>query len=152
MKELFAVIFKKFQKEIVCRTLNKPNITEKQARLNVIRYLYEGEYSWATSCLGIVNCKADIDELNKFIMDCLRACKVRETQKRKSKIGINKIGGLGVVDNLPDRTILRGTGRNVTRNRNKTNKQIENYLTLGTITNAMQIHKTVFEACVRSMK
>lgn len=143
---------KKFQKEIVSRTLNKPYITEAQAKRNVIRYLYEGEYCWATSCLGTINCKQDIDELNGFIMDCLRACKVRETKKHKGKIGINKIGGLGVVTDLPDRTILRGTGKNVTRNRNLTNKEIENYLTIGTITNAMKMHKTVFEACVRSMK
>lgn len=142
---------KKFQKEIVSRTLDKPNITFDQARRNIINYLYTGEYCWATSCLGTVNCKPDLDEMNKFIMDCLRACKVRETNKRKGKISISKIGGLGVVTDLEDRTILRGTGRNVTSNRNKTDKYIENYLTMGCLSNAMKINKSIYEACVRGI-
>ena len=142
---------KKFQKEICKRTIDKPNITFNQARINVVKYLYNGEYCWATSCLGTVNCKQDLVEMNKFIMDCLRACKVRETKKRKSKISISKIGGLGVVTNLEDRTILRGTGKNVTANRDKTDKYIENYLTMGCLSNAMKINKAVYGACVRSM-
>lgn len=142
---------KKFQKEIVSRTLNKPNITERQAKENIINYLYRGEYCWATSCLGTVNVKHDLDEMNLFIMDCLRACKVRETNKHKGKISISKIGGLGVVTDLSDRTILRGTGRNVTANRNKTDKHIENYLTMNCLSNAMKMDKVIFEACVRSI-
>jgi hypothetical protein len=142
---------KKFQKEIVSRTLNKPNITERQAKENIINYLYRGEYCWGSSCLGTVNVKHDLDEMNLFIMDCLRACKVRETSKRKGKISISRIGGLGVVTDLPDRTILRGTGKNVTSNRNKTNKRIENYLTMGCLSNAMKMDKVIFDACVRSM-
>ena len=142
---------KKFQKEIVSRTLNKPNITERQAKENIINYLYRGEYCWATSCLGTVNVKHDLDEMNLFIMDCLRACKVRETSKHKGKISISKIGGLGVVTDLPDRTILRGTGRNVTANRNKTDKHIENYLTMGCLSNAMKMDKVIFDACIRSI-
>lgn len=142
---------KKFQKEIVSRTLNKPSITYDQARRNIINYLYNGEYCWATSCLGTINVKPDIDEMNKFIADCLRAVKVREIKKRKSKISISKIGGLGVVTDLSDRTILRGTGKNVTSNRNKTDKYLENYLTMGCLSNAMKINKEIYSACVRSM-
>lgn len=142
---------KKFQKEIISRTINKPNITFNQARTNVINYLYNGEYCWASSCLGTVNCKHDIDEMNLFIMDCLRAVKVRETKKRKDKISIRMIGGLGVVTDLEDRTILRGTGKNVTTNRNKTDKYIENYLTMGCLANAMKINKGVYSALVRSI-
>ena len=142
---------KKFQKEIISRTLNKPYITERQAKESIINYLYRGDYCWATSCIGTVNCKPDIDEMNKFIMDCLRAVKVRETSKRKGKISISRIGGLGVVTDLPDRTILRGTGKNVTSNRNKTDKQIGNYLTMSCLLNAMKMDKVIFDACVRSM-
>lgn len=142
---------KKFQKEIVSRTLSKPNITYDQARRSVVNYLYKGDYCWATSCLGTVNVKHDLDEMNKFIMDCLRACKVRETKKRKSKIGISKIGGLGVVTNLPDGTILRGTGKNVSANKAKTGKVLIDYLTMGCLSNAMKINKSVYEACVRTM-
>ena len=89
--------------------------------------------------------------MNLFIMDCLRAVKVRETKKRKGKVSISKIGGLGVVMDLEDRTILRGTGRNVTTNRNKTDKYIENYLTMGCLSNAMKMNKEVYGALVRSM-
>ena len=142
---------KKFQKEIVSRTLDKPNITFDQARKNIINYLYIGDYCWATSCLGVINCKQDINEMNKFILDCLRAVKVRETKKRKDKVPISKIGGLGVVTNLPDRTILRGTGKNVTSNRNKTDKHIENYLTMGCLSNAIKMNKAIYQACVRSL-
>ena len=142
---------KKFQKEIVSRTINKPNIKFEQARKNVINYLYEGDYCWATSCLGTVNVKPDLDEMNKFIMDCLRAVKVRETKKKKGKIGINKIGGLGVVTNLPDRTIVRGTGQNVAANRVKTDKKIENYLSMSCLANAYKINRSVYEACVASV-
>ena len=84
-------------------------------------------------------------------MDCLRAVKVRESKKHKGKISISKIGGLGVVTDLPDRTILRGTGKNVTSNRNKTDKHIENYLSMSCLSNAMQMDKVIFEALVRSM-
>lgn len=142
---------KKFQKEIVSRTLNRPNVTAKQAKLNIINYLYQGEYCWATSCLGTINCKPDIDEMNKFIMDCLRACEVRQGKKHRGKIGISKIGGLGVVANLPDRTIVRGTGKNVRSNRNKTEPMIENYLSMGCLANAIKIGKQIYAACVNSV-
>lgn len=142
---------KKFQKEIVNRTINKPNISFNQARTNVINYLYRGEYCWATSCLGTVNCQPDLDEMNKFIMDCLRAVKVRDTKKRKGKISIRMIGGLGSVNDLPDRTILRGTGKNVTANKNKTDKHIEDYLTMGCLAKAIKTSKPLFETCVRAM-
>ena len=132
---------KKFQKEIEKRTINKRNITVDQARRSVVAYLYEGDYCWATSCLGTVNCKPDLNEMNKFIMDCLRAVQT----------GKKKIGGLGVVTTLSDRTILRGTGKNVTANRNKTDKHIDNYLSMTCLSNAMKINKPVYEACVRSM-
>lgn len=142
---------KKFQKEIVSRTISKKNITEKQAKKSIIHYLYEGDCCWATSCLGTVNCKPDLDEMNKFIMDCLRACKVRENKKHKNKISISKIGGLGVVTNMEDRTILRGSGKNVTSNRNNTEKYIENYLSMSCLSNTIKINKSVFQTCIRSL-
>lgn len=131
---------KKFQKEIESRTIKKRNISGKQARKSVINYLYNGDYNWSTSCLGTINVKKDIDELNKFIMDCIRAC---ETGKKK-------VGGLGSVNDKEDYTILRGTGKNVSANRAKIEK-IENYLTVGCLSNAMKLSKPIYEACVRSI-
>lgn len=131
---------KKFQKEIESRSI-KRKCTGKQAKQAIIKYLYDGEFSWATSALSIINVEPDIQELNKFIMDCIRAC---DTGKKK-------IGGLGSVDNLSDRTILRGKGRNVAANRNKTG-YIENYLSVGCLSNNLKMSKLIFEASVRSMQ
>ena len=142
---------KKFQKEIVSRTLSKSNITFEQARKNVINYLYCGRYCWGTSCLGTINVKPDIDEMNWFIQDCLKACKVRETKKHKHKISTNVVGGLGVVTNLEDRTIIRGRGRHMNSVTSRTDKYIENYLTMGCLSNAMKINKNVYEATVRGL-
>lgn len=136
---------KKFQREIEKRTIDikkkRKNYTSKQARKSVIRFLYEGEFSWATSCLGVINVESDIQELNKFIMDCIRACDT----------GKLKVGGLGSVNYLDDRTILRGRGRNVKANRKKTDK-IENYLSVKCLSNDLKICKEVFDAAVRNMK
>lgn len=66
---------KTFQKEIEARTIRNPNTTLAKAINSVNRYLYRGngEFSWATQILPVCNVKHDLDELNKFVMDCLRA-------------------------------------------------------------------------------
>ena len=132
---------KKFQKEIEKRSIDRKKCTSKQAKKAIIRFLYEGEYNWASSCLSVINVQPDIQELNKFIMDCIRACKT----------GKKKVGGLGSVNNLPDRTILRGKGRNVRANREKSG-QIENYLSVDCLRNNLRINKEVFRTTVRNMK
>lgn len=132
---------KKFQKEVEKRSIKRKNCTGKQARRAIIRFLYEGEYNWATSCLGVINVEPDIQELNKFVMDCIRAC---DTGKKK-------IGGLGSVNDLSNKTILRGKGRHVRANREKTDR-IENYLSVGCLSNNLKISKVVYRATVRNMK
>lgn len=131
---------KNFQKEIEKRTIKNRNINAEQARRNVIDYLYKGDYNWASSCLGTINVEKDINEMNKFIMDCIRAC---ATNKRK-------IGGLGSVNDMPDATIIRGVGKNVKANRQKTG-YIENYLSVGCLAKDIKISKTVFAAAVRGI-
>lgn len=137
---------KKFQKEIKKRSVDRKkkykNYTGNQACKAIIRYLYEGDFCWASSCLGTVNVEPDLQELNKFILDCIRACDT----------GKLKVGGLGSVNNLTDRTILRGRGRNVTANRNKTDKGIENYMSVKCLSNNLKMSKVIFEATVRNMK
>ena len=134
---------KSFQKEIEMRTIKQRNISMARAVNRVNDYLYKGDgrYSWATSVLPIINVEKDIDTLNIFVMDALRAC---ATKKRK-------IGGLGSVNDQSDHTILRGTGKNVTANRNKTEKEINGYLTIGCMRNALLTRRAVYEALVRSM-
>ena len=134
---------KSFQKEIEARTIKQCNVSFTKAVNNVNNYLYkgDGQYSWATSVLPIINVEKDIETLNSFVMDALRACAT----------GKKKIGGLGSVNDQPDHTILRGTGKNVTANRLKTNKEIEGYLTIGCMRKAIITRRAVFETLVRCM-
>lgn len=134
---------KSFQKEIEARTIKQRNISMKRALNQVNSYLYKGDgtYSWATSVLPIINVDKDIEVLNAFVMDCIRAC---ATKKKK-------IGGLGSVNDREDYTILRGTGKNVTANKSKTAKEIEGFYSLKCMQNAILTRRAVYETLVRSM-
>lgn len=134
---------KSFQKEIEARTIKQRNISITKAINQVNSYLYkgDGQYSWATSVLPIINVDRDIDVLNTFAMDCIRACGT----------GKKKIGGLGSVNDKEDHTILRGIGKNVSANRCKTEKEIEGYLSLRCMQNALLTSRPVYETLVRSI-
>jgi hypothetical protein len=134
---------KSFQKEIASRTIKQRNISMTKAVNSVNNFLYKGDgrYSWATSVLPIINVEKDIEALNTYVMDALRACATKKT----------KIGGLGSVNDQPDHTILRGTGKNVTANRAKTEKEIPGYLTLKCMQNAILTRRAVYETLVRCM-
>ena len=134
---------KSFQKEIESRTIKQRNVSMTRAVNSVNNYLYKGDgkYSWATSVLPIINVAKDIEVLNTFVMDALRAC---ATNKKK-------IGGLGSVNDRDDYTILRGTGKNVTANRLKTEKDIDGYLTIKCMQNALLTRRAAFEALVRTI-
>lgn len=133
---------KTFQKEIEARTIKNRN-TFKKALNAINRFLYKGDgkFSWATGVLPIINVKEDIDELNKFAMDCLRAV---STGKRK-------VGGLGFNVGGKDRCIVRGIGRNVTANRNKTGDTIDGYYSLSCMRNALLYSRDVYNTLVSSM-
>ena len=134
---------KDFQKNIEECTIRNKDISYKRALNRVNRYLYkgDGQYSWATSVLPIINVSKDITALNGFVMDSLRAC---QTNKKR-------IGGLGSADNLSDRTIMRGTGRNVKSNREKTEKRLKGYYTLNCMRNALLTRRAVYDTLVRSL-
>jgi len=134
---------KSFQKEIEARTIKHRKISMTRAVNQVQSYLYKGDgtYSWATSVLPIINVEKDIDSLNEFVMDAIRACAT----------GKKKIGGLGSVNSKEDYTILRGTGKNVSANRDKTEKEIDGFLSLRCMRNAILTNRSVYETLVRSM-
>lgn len=134
---------KDFQKEIESRTIKKKNTTKTKAINSVNRYLYKGDgkYSWATSVLPIINVQKDVDTLNEFVMDCIRAA---ETGKKK-------IGGLGCVIDKKDYTILRGTGKNVKANKMKTEKDIEGYKSIRCMQNALNYSRPLYDTLVREM-
>jgi hypothetical protein len=91
--------------------------------------------------LPIINVDKDIETLNQFVMDAIRAC---ATNKKK-------IGGLGSVNDKEDYTILRGTGRNVAANRTKTEKEIDGYMSIGCMRNAILTNRAAYDTLVRSM-
>ena len=142
---------KKFQKEVTKRTLFANNQSAVKAKRNIIRYLYRGDYNWASSCLSIMNCKQDIDALNIYIMDCIRAVEVNEKKGKKGKLRITAVGGLGYLTDGADGVITRGKGKHVTRNRNLTEKEIEEYLTMGCLANIIKYNKQVFNTCVETL-
>ena len=143
MISLSSSRIKTFQHEIEKRTIRKPGITLAKAINSVNRYLYKGneEFSWATSILPVCNVKKDIDELNNFVMDCLRAV---ITGKRK-------LGGLGYVKTKSDGCIVRGRGRNVKANRGKTDNNIPGYLTIGCMQSALLTRRAVYNTLVASL-
>lgn len=142
MISLSSSRIKTFQKEIEKRTIHKPGISLTKAINSVNQYLYKGngEFSWATSILSVCNVRKDLNELNKFVMDCLRAVKT----------GKRKVGGLGYVKTKSDGCIVRGRGRNVKANRSKTNN-IPGYLTIGCMQNALLTRWAVYNTLVASL-
>ena len=142
-RSLSKTRIKTFQKEIEARTIKNRKTSYQKAINAVNRYLYKGfeGFSWATSVLPVINVKKDIDTLNSFAMDCIRAVK---TQKRR-------VGGLGYVKDQREGCIQRGTGRNVTANRQKTEKRIEGYYTIGCMRNALMTRRAVFNTLVANL-
>lgn len=148
---------KRFQKEIEARTitpLRLPRGGEKKAshrggRVGVAinrvnRYLYHGDgqgHSWATGILGVVNVRQDIDTLNAFVMDCLRAVHTGKT----------KLGGLGYDKQGKVGCIVRGRGRNVSANRQKTGDTIDGYISLGCMQDAIRTSRAAYDTLVRSL-
>lgn len=129
---------KNFQKEIFSRC-KKAN-SYKGALHSVNRYLYNGQYCWAKGVLAFINNVTDIHTLNAYVMDCLRA-----TQTKRFKLG-----GLGVELSKKDGVVTRGTGKNVTTNRQRTPKELDGYLSLYAAKKALG-NRDMFDNLVRSL-
>jgi hypothetical protein len=148
---LSSTRIKKFQKEIEKRTIKSPRFKIQGSRFKVEsaihavnRYLYYGDgqgHSWATQVLSVVNVRQDIDTMNAFVMDCLRAVHTGKT----------KVGGLDYDKQGKAGCVVRGRGRNVSANRRKTGDAIDGYLSLGCMQNAMRTSKAAYETLVRSL-
>lgn len=134
---------KSFQREIEKCTIGNRSTTLRKAVNAVNRFLYKGngEFSWATAVLPVCNVKEDILELDKFVLDCLRAV---ATGKRK-------VGGLGYVPTQSAGCIQRGIGKNVSANKGKTPQDIEGYLTISCMQNALRTNKEAYLTLVESL-
>lgn len=142
-RSLSKTRIKTFQKEIEHRTIKNRKVSFAKAVNDVNRYLYKGfeGFSWATSVLPVINVRKDINTLNIFTMDCLRAV---QTGKRR-------VGGLGYVKDQKEGCIQRGIGRNVTANRKKTDTRIKGYYTIGCMQNALMTRRAVFNTLVANL-
>lgn len=143
MISLSSTRIKKFQREIESRTIRMKNATLRKAVNAVNNFLYRGngEFSWATQILPICNVKRDIHELDKFILDCFRAVQTRK----------KKVGGLGYIVGKSDGCIERGIGQNVKANRAKASGNIEGYLTLNCMQNAMTTSRDAYRSLVATL-
>lgn len=139
---------KSFQREIEARTIRKVNrphdkdIAPQTAVKNVMNWLYYGDrdgHSWATNVLPIITVQKDISELDKFVKDCLRAVETKRT----------KLGGLGY-DVTGKNCVLRGKGKNVRTNRDKTEKTIKGYVTLTTAKNAIMSSHEAYRCLIHN--
>lgn len=156
--------WKKLAKEIAKATIEKPNIHPNQAKQNVKCLLYgDGDgYSFATSAFGAMqNCEKDVEIINSYIMDCIRLTEVRYNynKERKAK-GLKPrvikytsqhVGGIGVVDNLPDRTLIRGCGKKVKTARQRTQKEIEHYKSVCCLLKCYKLGEPIYESVVRGI-
>lgn len=141
---------KAFQHEIEWRSTKCPRLwrnPDKEVAFRrcvkgICRFLYKGDgrHSWASSVLPVMNVRADIDELSKFVMDCMRA--IRTGKRRTGGLGYDYKGEHGVV--------LRGRGQNVTANRQKVDV-IPNFYSIAAMQNAMRTSKSAYEALCAAM-
>ena len=140
---LSSTRIKTFQKEIEKRTIKRRDTTMTKAINAVNRYLYKGYdgFSWATQVLPVINVKEDINKLNTFVMDCIRAVKT----------GKRKVGGLGYVKTQAVGCIDRGRGRNVKANRCKTESEIKGYLSIGCAQNALRTSMAAYNTLVNTL-
>lgn len=130
----------RLEDELRKRSIDLQKCTLNRARKNIQCYLFSGQYCWASTCLATINVEKDINEINKYILDCIRACKT----------GKKDIGHLRVDMTNPNSTIVRTKGRNVRSNRDKVG-QINDYLPLQCMQNDYVYHRSVFDAVVRNM-
>ena len=139
---LSASRIKTFQHEIEKCTINQDETDIDIIISAVNHYLYAGPdgYCWATSVLPVINTDNDIQILNGFVMDAIRA----------AYTGKKKIGGLGTCKNKSTGIIVREKGRNVRQNKEKI-PTLSNYMTLKCMQNAILTSKQAFDLLVATM-
>lgn len=129
---------KNFQKEIFSRCKKANSLS--MAVHSVNRYLYNGQYCWAKGVLAYINNVTDIQTLNTYVMDCLRAVQTKRFD----------LGGLGLELEKKDGVVTRGVGANVTSNRQRTPKELDGYLSLYAAKKALG-NRDMFDNLVRSL-
>lgn len=132
---------KKFQKTI--ERLSRTATGQPQATARINRFLYKGhgEYNWASQVLPVMNSTEDVNTLNAYVMDAIRA----------SATGKRRIGGLGFDRNGAGGCIARGLGRHVANNRTKTPRSLVGYKSMGCMRKALKTSRAAYETLARQM-
>ncbi len=139
---------RKFQTEIDNLTIRQYKDKDGKWRLpdyqkalrDVMRFLYvgNGQYSWATQVLAVVNVENDLKEMSLMVLDRLRACQTGKTHSL-SGIGYNN----GKVEYHEKGCV--GT------NRQKTEAHLDGYRSLVQMWKCLRISKSVYQAEVNDM-
>jgi len=140
---------KTFVSEVTERTTKqiRNGVKFNKSLHSVQRWLYygDGDHSWATGVLKTINVKEDVDMLNGFVMDCLRAVMVGKS------VNMEDLGGLGWSRDKKDGCISRGKGRKVRSLRIKTGDHIEGYYSLWCMRNNLLYGRDLYNTIVRCM-
>lgn len=129
-------------RQVVDRVTRRAHSCQQAVRrVNYALYHGHEDYSWARSVLPVINSKHDIDTLNAYVMDAIRA----------AHTGHRRIGGLGYNSEGTDGCIVRGKGRHVATNRARMPGRLTGYLSLGCMRNALKTSREAYETLVRQM-
>ena len=132
---------KKFSQMIDLATHRAKDMAHAVRRVNRVLYRGHDRFSWATQVLPVINCRHDIDVLNAYVMDAIRA----------AHTGHHRIGGLGFDAAGADGCIVRMKGRNVAANRKAAPSDIPGYLSLGCMRKALKTSRAAYDTLVRQM-
>ena len=95
---------------------------------------------WATQVLPVITSEHDINILNAYLMDTIRA----------KMTGKSRIGGLGFRRDGAGGCIVRGTGRNVSANRAKTPPRLPRFRSLMCVRKALKQSRPLYISLVNS--
>lgn len=116
----------------------------RKAIKSINQYLYtaylknSAQFGWAEYFFGIINCEDDIETLDTWLKDKLRGYYTGKT----------KVGGLGSVNTENSRTVSRGKGSSVTKNKEKTEELLKKcgYVSMHHLYKTFRISKDVYRA------
>lgn len=126
------------------------HVNSKQKAINKINaHLYKNftinnkrAFGWGEYFLTTVNVRSDIEILDKWIKDCIRAC---ETKKIK-------VGGIGSINNNSNYTVDRPQkSRDVSGNLDKTDKEIKGYRSMVDMWKTINNDKNMYRLKARMM-
>lgn len=133
-----------FEKEVKVATICQQGVTYEKALHNFYKYFYigDGKHSPAQQILGTVNSYSDLNRMNNYVQDCLRA--VVTGKKKLYGLGYKKEG------NGSDGVIPFTPGPNVKKNKEKV-PYLNGYRSIMYMRNALISDKAAYDTLVRCL-